>query len=283
MKIKITSDSTCDLSKEQIEANGIGIFSLSVILGDRYYKDGEIAPSDIFEFVKKTGTLPKTAAGSPEEYSAFFEENLKGYDALIHVNISSKASSSCSAAQQASEGFGGKVFVIDSKALSSGQGLLVLKARALADEGKDAGEIVEIINGLRSKVNTSFIPDALDYLHKGGRCSLAALIGAKVLKLHPLICENSEGQLIAKKKYMGGMARCIRSYIADLKEQYPDYDRTRCFITHSSADRELVDLAKKLVEENFVFDEVCETFAGSIVTSHCGRNTLGVLFISSGG
>ena len=280
MKIKRTSDSTCDLSREQIEKNDIGIFSLSVILGDKFYKDGQIAPSDIFRFVKETDTLPKTAAGSPEEYSAFFAENIKGYDSLIHLNISSKASSCYSAACQAAEEFGGKVFVVDSKALSSGQGLLVLKACSLASEGRTPAEIVEIINVLRPKVNTSFIPDALDYLHKGGRCSLAALIGAKVLKLHPLICENSEGQLIAKKKYMGGMSRCIRTYVEDLREQYPDYDNTRCFITHSSADKELVDLAKDLVAKNFDFKEVCETVAGSIVTSHCGRNTLGVLFIS---
>lgn len=280
MKIKITSDSTCDLSQEQIVNNNIGIFRLTVILGEKYYKDGEISPNDIFEFVKNTDTLPKTAAGSPEEYTAFFAENIKGYDALIHFNISSKASSCYSAACQASEGFGGKVYVVDSKALSSGQGLLVMKACSLVAEGKDAAETVEIVEGLRPKVNTSFIPDALDYLHKGGRCSLAALIGAKVLKLHPLICENREGQLIASKKYMGGMSRCIHKYVEDLKEKYPEYDKTRCFITHSSADRELVDLAKQLVAQNFEFDEVCETFAGSIVTSHCGRNTLGVLFIS---
>ena len=281
MKIKITTDSTCDLSTQQIEANSIGVFRLTVILGEKYYKDGEISPHDIFEFVKNTGTLPKTAAGSPEEYSAFFAENIKGQDALIHFNISSKASSCYSAACQAAQEFGGKVFVVDSRALSSGQGLLVMKACDLVSEGKGANEIVEIIDGLRPKVNTSFIPDALDYLHKGGRCSLAALIGAKVLKLHPLICENAEGQLIAKKKYMGGMSRCIRTYIEDLREQYTDYDRTRCFITHSSADRELVDLAKQLVKDKFNFEEVCETFAGSIVTSHCGRNTLGVLFIST--
>ena len=279
MKIKITSDSTCDLSQKQIDDNNLGIFRLTVILGEKYYKDGEISPGDIFEFVKNTNTLPKTAAGTPEEYEAFFAENLKGCENLIHFNISSKASSSYSAACKAAEKFNGKVSVIDSKALSSGQGLLVLKACSLAAEGRKAAEIVQIIEGLRAKVNTSFIPDALDYLHKGGRCSLAALIGAKVLKLHPMICENAEGQLIAKKKYMGGMTRCIRTYIGDLKEQYPDYDRTRCFITHSSADRELVDLAKQLVKENFDFEEICETFAGSIVTSHCGRNTLGVLFI----
>lgn len=280
MKIKITSDSTCDLSGEQIEKNDIGIFRLSVILGEKCYTDGEISPEDIFEFVKTSGTLPKTAAGSQAEYSAFFAESLKGYDALIHFNISSQASSCHSAACKAAEEFGGKVSVIDSKALSSGQGLLILKACNLAEEGHSAEQIVETVNGLRSKVNTSFVPDALDYLHKGGRCSLAALIGAKVLKLHPMICENEQGQLIAKKKYMGNMSRCIRTYVEDLKAQYPQYDKTRCFITHSSADKQLVDLAKQLVEQHFAFDEVCETVAGSIVTSHCGRNTLGVLFIS---
>lgn len=280
MKIKITSDSTCDLSGEQIEKYSIGIFRLTVILGEKEYKDGEISPQDIFGYVKTTGNLPKTSAGSIEDYSSFFTENIKGYDALIHFNISALASSTHVSACKAAEKFGGKVFVIDSKALSTGQGLLVLKACELAEEGKSAEEIVEIINGLRSKVNTSFVPDALDYLHKGGRCSLAALIGAKVLKLHPMICENEEGQLIAKKKYMGNMARCIRSYVEDLVAQYPHYDKTRCFITHSSADKELVDLAKQLVEQNFDFNEVCETVAGSIVTSHCGRNTLGVLFIS---
>ncbi|MCM1533247.1 MAG: DegV family protein [Corallococcus sp.] len=280
MKIKITSDSTCDLSNEQIKNYDIGIFRLTIILGEQEYKDGELSPQDIFEFVKNTGMLPKTAAGTQDEYSRFFKENISGYDALIHFNISSQASSSHNAACKAAEGFNGKVFVIDSKALSTGQGLLILKSCDLIANGFSAEHIVETINGLRSKVNTSFVPDALDYLHKGGRCSLAALIGAKVLKLHPMICENADGQLIAKKKYIGSMSRCIRTYVEDLKAQYPNYDRTRCFITHSSADKELVDLAKQLVAQNFDFVEIHETIAGSIVTSHCGRNTLGVLFIS---
>lgn len=280
MKIKITSDSTCDLSAELIEKYDIGIFPLSVVLGEKFYKDGvDIVPQDIFDYVAKNNVLPKTAAGSAEEYAEFFGNSIKGYDYLIHVNISSLASSSHNAACKAAENFGGKVKVIDSHALSTGQGLLVLQACDFAAEGMGADEIEKEINALRPHVNTSFVPDALDYLHKGGRCSLAALIGAKVLKLHPLIAENEEGQLVAKKKYMGGMERCIRNYIADLKESFPDYEKKRCFITHSSADKELVDLSKKCVSEMFAFDEVIETVAGSIVTSHCGRNTLGVLFI----
>ncbi len=280
MKIKITSDSTCDLGAELINKNDIGIFPLTVILGDKNYKDGDISPEDIFGFVAKTDNLPKTAAGSLAEYTEFFAQNLKGCDSLIHFNISSLASSCYNAASKAAEAFGGKVRVIDSRALSTGQGLLVLKACDLAAEGRTAEEIESEINSLRSLVNTSFVPDSLEYLHKGGRCSLAALFGAKVLKLHPMICENANGQLIVKKKYMGNMTRCIRSYIADLKAQYPEYESKRAFITHSTADRELVELAKQLVSENFEFEEVIETVAGSIVTSHCGRNTLGVLFIS---
>lgn len=279
MKVKITSDSTCDLGGELTARYNIGIFSLSVILGDKSYKDGDVAPQDIFDFVAETGSLPKTAAGSVDEYAEFFKQNLEGYDCLIHFNISALASSSYNAASKAAEKFGGKVMVIDSRALSTGQGLLVLKACDLVAEGKSAEETERIINGLRPLVNTSFVPDSLEYLHKGGRCSLAALIGAKVMKLHPMICENADGQLIAKKKYMGGMERCIRNYITELKSEYRDYDKTRVFITHSTADKSLVELAKQLVAEYFEFAETIETVAGSIVTSHCGRNTLGVLFI----
>ncbi len=281
MKIKITSDSTCDLGEKLIKENDIGIFALQVILGEQSYSDGvNIVPQDIFDYVAANGTLPKTAAGSSDEYSAFFKEQLEGYDALIHFNISSKASSSHSAALIAAQSFGGKVFVIDSKALSTGQGLLVMKACDMRKEGLSAEEIAKRMTELTPMVNTSFVPDDLNYLHKGGRCSLAAMLGAKVLKLHPLIEEDKEGQLVAKKKYMGSMERCIKTYVNDLRMQYRRYDRTRCFITHSSADKSLVDIAKREVAQMFEFDEVIETVAGSIITSHCGRNTLGVLFIA---
>ena len=281
MKIKITSDSTCDLGDELIAQNDIGIFALQVILGEKSYRDGiDITPQDIFGYVAANGVLPKAAAASSDEYGAFFKKQLDGYDALIHFNISSKASSSHSAACIAAKNFKDKVYVIDSKALSTGQGLLVMKACDLRDEGMDAKDIVKRITELTPFVNTSFVPDDLNYLHKGGRCSLAAMLGAKVLKLHPLIEEDKEGQLVARKKYMGSMERCIKTYIHDLRDQYRRYDKTRCFITHSSADKELVDIAKREVAQMFEFDKVIETVAGSIITSHCGRNTLGVVFIS---
>ncbi len=280
MKIKITSDSTCDLSEELVKRYGLTIFPLEVMLGDKTFEDGvDIVPQDIFDYVAETGVLPKTAAHSSEEYAEFFKKELEGYDALIHFDISSKASSSYDNALLASRDFDGRVFVVDSLALSTGQGLLVLKACDLAAEGKSPEEIVEIVNSLRPKLNTSFVPDVLDYLHKGGRCSLAQLIGAKVLKLRPLI-DMKDGVMYPKKKYMGGLDACLRKYVKDLAEEYKTYDATRCFITHSSCEPEVVEKVRAQVEELFSFNEILETKAGAVVTSHCGKNTLGVLFIT---
>lgn len=279
MKIKITADSTCDLSTGLVEKYNVGIMALSVILGEKVCRDGiDITPQDIFNYVAQSGSLPKTSAPSSEEYAQFFKTQLQGYDALIHYNISSKASSSHENAVYAAKEFKGKVYVVDSLALSAGQGLLVLKACDLASAGKKPEEIVKITESLRPRVNTSFVPDVLDYLHKGGRCSLASLIGAKVLKLHPLI-DMKDGRLYAKKKYMGGLERCLKNYVGDLAEEYRSYDKTRCFITHSSCESGVVEKVRAQVKRLFGFDEILETTAGSVVTTHCGKNTLGVLFI----
>ncbi len=276
--IGITSDSTCDLNRFG-EERSIGIMPLNVILDSKLYKDGvDIAPADIFAFVEKTKMLPKTSAPAIEDFSEFFSKQLEAADELIHFSISAKASVSHSCAVAAAKEFGGRVRVVDSKALSTGQGLLVLKAADFRDAGMSAAEIEEEINRLRDRVNTSFVPDRLDYLYKGGRCSRMEMYGANILKIHPLI-DMQDGQLGVKKKYRGKMTMCIRSYIEDLHKEYTSYDKTRCFVTHSNADPELVTLAKDMVASLFDFREIDETVAGSVITGHCGRNTLGVLFI----
>jgi len=278
MAIRITSDSTCDLN-HLIQERDIGIMPLQVNLGEDAYRDGvNITPTDIFAFVEKTGVLPKTAAPSIGEYEEFFAKQLEICDELIHINISQKSSGSYNFAKSAAESFGGKVRVIDSKALSSGQGLLVMRACDLRDAGKSAEEIEKDLLEVRERINTSFVPDNLDYLHKGGRVSGMVKTVAGMFKIHPQILMN-DGQLVPGKKYKGKMSVLIKQYVEDLKELYPNYDKTRCFVTHSHADKELVEAAKAKVQELFQFDEVIETVAGSIITSHCGQGTLGVLFI----
>lgn len=277
--IQVTADSTCDLGAS-ISERGIDIMPLSVILGTDSFLDGvNITPQDIFSYVEKTKQLPKTAAPSTADYEEFFSKHVNEGKTVIHVNISSKSSAAHSYAVKAAEKFAGKVFVVDSRALSSGQGLLVMKICDFVESGMPAEEIVKEAETLIPRINTSFVPDRLDYLYKGGRCSRMAMYGANILKIHPLI-EMEDGQLVAEKKYRGSMQKCISAYIADLAEKYPAYDKTRCFITHSSADEELVECARQKVGEYFKFDTVLETVAGSVITGHCGRNTLGVLFIA---
>lgn len=276
--IQLTSDSTCDLG-EHVKKRNIGIVPLSVVLGENSFRDGvDIFPQDIFDYYAKCGQLPKTAAPSIGDYEEFFAKYADEGKTVIHFNISAKASSSHSSAAEAAKRFGKRVRVVDSKALSSGQGLLVMKAADLAEQGADADENLSEIAACIPKTNTSFVPDRLDYLYKGGRCSKMQMYGANILKIHPLI-EMEDGQLIAEKKYRGSMQKCVSNYIADLAEKYPEYDDTRCFITHSCADEELVRFARAETEKKFCFREISETVAGSVITGHCGRNTLGLLFI----
>ena len=280
MDIQITTDSTCDLGKS-IKARSIGVMPLSVILGGKSYLDGvNITPQDIFDHVERTKELPKTAAPSISDFEQFFASFVEQGKTVIHYNISKLASSSHQYALEAAKKFKKKVYVVDSMALSSGQGLMVMKACDLKDEGAGAEEIVKKTSSLAPKINTSFVPDRLDYLYKGGRCSRMQMYGANLLKIHPLI-EMKDGQLYAGKKYRGSMEKCIEKYVEDLKMQYPSYDKTRAFITHSSAEPSIVETAWKKVKELFEFDEILETVAGSVITGHCGKNTLGVLFIAN--
>ena len=278
MAIRITSDSTCDLG-EYVAMRDIGVLPMTVILDATICHDGvDVTPQDIFNFVAEKKILPKTSAMSEEEYKTFFQEQLAYGDEILHFNISSKSSVSHNNAKAAAKAFHGKVRVVDSKALSSGQGLLVMKAADLRDQGKSIDEIEQTVLQLRDKVNTSFVPDSLDYLYKGGRVSGMVKTVASMFKIHPLI-QMDDGQLVPGKKYKGKMEMLIKQYIEDLRNAYPSYDKPRCFITHSSADESLVEIAKAKTKELFEFDKVLETVAGAVVTSHCGRNTLGLLFI----
>ena len=278
--IQLTSDSSCDLNDDQLKENGIVICPIAVILdGKELYDTVNIDAESVLDFVNKTGKLPKTAATPKDKYVEFFKKFRNEGKTVIHFCISSKASSCYEHAVAAAEEVGG-VYVIDSYALSGGQGLEILKAADMIRENKfdNIDDLVNEIKANTNKTQLSFVVDTLEFLHKGGRCSSVALIGSKILKIHPSIY-NKDGALTVQKKYMGNMQRCLGLYVQDLSNDFKDYDETRCFITHSPADRELVDFVREKVMENFKFNEIIETFAGSTVTSHCGRNTIGVLFM----
>lgn len=279
-KVLVTADSTCDLSPDLIQKYDIQLTPLWVTVGEKNYKDCvDIFPSDIFEYVAKTHKLPKTAAMSVGEYSDFFKSfKEQGFD-IVHVNISSYFSSSYQNAALAAEEFNG-VYVVDSYNLSTGSGHLVLEAAIKANEGEmTAAEIADYLNRIIPYVDASFVIDKLEYLHKGGRCSGVAALGANLLKLKPCI-EVKAGKMEVGKKYRGKMHDVIKMYIDErLSQPNVRYKRDRIFITHTCITDGLVDYAREIVQSHDLFDEIIETKAGCTITSHCGPDTLGVLFI----
>lgn len=277
-KVIITSDSTCDLGAEIIEKFNIGIMPLGVTLGDKSYRDGvDITADDIYAYYDETKVLPKTSAINIAEATDFFQKYVDEGYAVVHFTISSEMSGTYRNCSLAAEEFD-DVYVVDTHNLSTGGGLLVLKAVDMANEGLSAKEIAEKITDYVPCVDASFVIDNLEYLHKGGRCSAVAALGANLLKLKPCITVKN-GKMGVEKKYRGKYVDTLKEYVKDRIGDYSDISLERVFVTHAGCDPEVVDTIAALVKETAPFAELNVTRAGCTISSHCGANTLGVLFI----
>lgn len=280
--VKIISDSTCDLSPELVERYNIDILPLNVLLGDKEYQDGKnITPEEIFKWADENKTTPKTSAPTMdtavEMIKPYVEEGME----VVCFCISESMSTSGNVMRMVVRELEAedKVTVIDSANLSTGIGLMVIEAAIMASEGKSSSDIKAAIEILKPKVRASFVVDTLTYLYRGGRCSATAAMAGSVLKLHPkIVVEN--GAMDATKKYRGKLAAVIMSYVKDMEDELKNARNDRVFITHSGCDREIVEGVKEYLRELGIFNEILETRAGGVVSSHCGPGTLGVLFIS---
>lgn len=279
--VKIISDSTCDLSPELIKKYGIDIIPLHIILDTDEYLDGvNITPVDIYKWSEEHKTTPKTSASSIEDITAVFGKALDEYESIVAFSISGDMSSTGSAMKIAAESLGAedRVTVIDSRNLSTGIGLLVLKAAEMAMAGSTREEIAAQIEVLIPKVRASFVVDTLIYLYRGGRCNAVSALVGGMLKLHPMI-EVAGGKMGVGKKYRGSMARVLEQYEEDIAKLLPRAIPDRVFITHSGCnDADVQKIYDKLTSLE-IFREVLITRAGGVISSHCGPGTLGILFI----
>lgn len=279
--IKFFADSTMDLAPELLKKHDITLVPLTISLGEKAYKDGEeLTPEMIYEYVGATGALPKTSACNSETYKEYWQPALDRGDRIIHFSFSSDMSTSCQSAVAASKETKGQVSVIDTKNLSSGSGLLVLYACDLREAGATAEEIVEKVSARIPAVQASFILDKLHYLYKGGRCSGIALFAATALSLKPCIKVKS-GKMIVGKKYIGKLSGVIPKYVSDILSEFNNPDYTRIFITHTKYDPALVEAVRKQLKKT-PFREIIESTASGTITSHCGPNTLGILYLNDG-
>lgn len=281
-KVILTADSTCDLGAELCEKYHVQLYPFHVLLDEQSYSDGvDLHPDDIYRVYKEKKILPKTAAINMVEYAEFFEQFTKeGYE-VVHFNLGSALSTShnnCRLAAAETEG----VYVVDTCSLSTGSGLLVLEAAELIAAGLSAKEVQEKVTAMVPLVSASFVIDTLEFLHKGGRCSALAMLGANVLKLKPCIEVKNEknGAMEVGKKYRGSLEKALTDYVRDQLDGRTDLNLKRIFITHSGISEERIALVKDQIAKYASFDEVLVTRAGCTVSSHCGPNTLGVLFLT---
>ena len=280
-KVSIISDSTCDLSPELKERYHIETFPLHIHLGDAEYSDGvDITPEDIYAWSDANKATPKTSVMSPGAAEEVLAKHLKESEEVICFCISEEMSSSANVMRLGAAGLEAeeRVHIINSKNLSTGIGLQIIEAAIMAELGMTAGQIVENIKQLQPRVRASFVVDTLTYLHRGGRCSGLAALAGGALKLHPCI-SVIDGKMLPGKKYRGKMDKVIGAYVDDLMPGLMKARKDRIFITHSGCDEKIINMVREKLENMHYFDEILETRAGGVVTSHCGPGTLGVLFI----
>ncbi len=282
--VQILSDTCCDLTQEQLARFGIRTVPLYVSLGDKTCRDGvDIQPRDLFEYFDRTQQTPKTSAATVGDYIEFFRPFAEARRDAVYIGLSEKmsctvANARLAAGQLAAEGLPGRVFCVDSMNLSTGIGLMVMRAGELAAEGRTAEEIVAAMDGMAGRVRASFVLDTLVYLHRGGRCSLLASVGASLLSLHPEIAV-SNGSMASRAKYRGKTPVAVKKYVQNLLADRANIEDHRVFVTYSpGCDPAIVEAAVSEVRAAG-FEEALESTAGSVISSHCGTNCIGFLFV----
>lgn len=280
-KVILSADSTCDLGDELIKKYHVQIQPLGIQLDGQLYKDGiDITPDEIYQTFDEKKILPKTSAPNPQEYIEHFQKwTDQGYE-VVHISLGSGISSSyqnaCLAASELPN-----VYPVDSGNLSTGMGLLVLEAADRIEQGMDAHQIAQEIKRLKQKVHASFVIDTLTYLYEGGRCSALQKYSAALLSIKPCIeVDPEQAHMNVGKKYRGSLRKVFKQYTIDQLNRYPNYLGKRIFITHSGTAEENIRIVKETIEQEANFQEIFITRAGCTISSHCGPNTLGVLFMS---
>ena len=279
-KVKIIVDSTVDLTKELYEKYDIDVVPLGVSFGMETYKDSvDITLDKLFKLVDEKGELPHTSACSPQAFADAFKKYIEQGMDIIYLGLSSTMSSTFQNANIAKGMFPeGRIFLVDSKSLSTGTGLLVLKAARLAKEGKSAEKIANILNETVPNVVAQFTIEQLEYLHKGGRCSGASKIFGHIFHIRPYI-KVIDGEMVVYKKPRGPMKVAVDQQLLDLKEAMPNVDQSAIMLTHSLVSDELLEYAKSELEKIVDPKSIIISTAGCVIGSHCGKGCIGILYI----
>lgn len=277
--IRIMADSTCDLSPELVRRHNIGIIPLHVVFDDRTYRDGvELTTPELYEQVKARNALPRTSAPSPADFLEAFEPVVRNGDKIVYISLSSVLSSTYQNAVIASKEFPeGTVEVVDSLNLCLGIGLLVLNAVEYVNQGMESAEVAAKLREDVGRVDSEFVIDTLDYLHKGGRCSGTQMVIGSLLRIHPVI-RVVDGGMIVAEKLRGKMDKVAQGLLDRTLSRKDSIDPNRVFVAHSMSP-DIALWLKRELERELQIGEIPMADAGCVISSHCGPGTVGILFM----
>lgn len=279
VKIAISSESSCDLPKKMTQQYDVHILPYHIHIGDDEFVDGEISTEELFARAEKIKKLPKTSAINESEFVEYFTQLKRDYDAVVHIALSGELTSATDNAFRAAKEVGG-VYVVDSRSLSTGVGLLVVYACELRDSGYGAAEIADMVRARTPYVQCGSVIETLDYLYRGGRCNALQRLGANLLKLRPRIIIK-DGKIGTDKKYRGEIVRVLEKYGREILEDFPTPDLSHVFVVYTSATPEMIAAGVSACRKaGFVNIHVAQ--AGGTVATHCGPHTLGIMYINDG-
>ena len=275
-KITISVDNTSDLGQELYKKYNLEVIYFGVVIGETIYRDTEVSPEDIYKAVEIDGLIPKTNAALEIDYRQLFEEAVQDGGSIIHFNISNELSASHGNAKRAAKGLE-RVYVIDSKSVSAGTGLLAIKASKMVKLGKPVEEIVKETTEMANRLDASFIIKDLNYLYRGGRASGLKLLGANMLKIRPSLLVNEHGKVVPDKKYKGSFEHAVKEWTEYKIEQAKNANKDLAIIVHSDVDEETIQYILSQFKA-VGFKEVIRLVTGTTLTTHCGRNMVGAIF-----
>lgn len=281
-KIGICTDCICDLPEDYLEANGIDVMHFYIHTAAGRFRDGEeITSENILEYLESGETIVKSNIPDPEEYRGFYEKILTQYDEVIHIATSDKIGDSYPNALASLELMGEnakRVTLVNSWSVSSGLGHMVLRAVQLRDSGKSTAEIVRACEEMKTKISASFIVPNADYLYRMGKVSKGVKTLSKVLHIHPVLCAKN-GKLTVKSFQAGNYDKAIMRYVRHEFKHSSKIDKGQLFITHAGSPAKIISQIKAEAKKLCDFEKVTVTKASAAISSNCGPQTVGVLFV----
>lgn len=283
-KFKLITDSGCDLSYEIINSLNIGYLGLECDLeGEKIIEDGgqNLNYKNFYERLIE-GAMPKTSQINPERFSREFEKYISENYEILYIAFSSALSGTYNSALIAREELlerypESKITIIDSKAASSGQGLLVYMAAKLRDEKKDIDEIIRFIEDSKKRLYHFFTVKDLRHLERGGRISTASAIVGSVLSISPVLTVSEEGILESIGK-VRGEKKLLKELVRYIENNTNEINMNTIFISHADNDS-AVEFLCDLIKEKFNVKDIIVNYMGLAVGSHTGQGAIGVYFL----